>query len=734
MSMKNSRYLTVISLALIIFLTPIFGRNNPATLRGKVTDTRGIPLIGANVMLKGTILGAATNSAGEFVITNVPAGKFTMAVYFIGFRPKEIAVTLTPGDTTDVGRVILEATAVSSEPVVVTASKYEQNLQDVPVSISAVGAREIRYRNSITFGDALKYISGVNLNASQVNIRGSSGFSYAVGSRVLLLLDGVPLLTGDTGEINFEAVPVYLIERMEVQKAAGSALYGSNALGGVINLVTRDIGSVPQLYMKIYGGLYSNPYYDEWKWSERSRYLNGIELNYARKINKVGIMIGGSRFEDDSYRENDSRRRYSGSAKIKWDLSPFQQLTLSGNYMYQKRKSFLWWRSLQDALRPPENQLNDRVESRRTYVTAHYRHILNRDRYVTLRGVWFGNRFEDTTEETGNRSTSNSLDGEVQFNQRAGKHFLTAGVQGTAGFARSDIFGNNSSGYAALYVQDEIDWRYRLKTTIGARFDYFNIKTVGSEARFNPKLAVVYKAFQGNALRASFGTGFRAPSLAEVFTSTSFSGLLVIPNEDSLKAERSSSVEIGLNQLVGSWLSADVSLFQNDYWNLIEASLVVRDGVATGEAQFQNISRARIRGIEVNVSGNYWDNRMKIGAGYTYVDPRNLGSGAYLNYRPRHLFYSNGRITAGPFQAGLDYRFISRFDNVEDLLSNIIPDSDKQVDAHVVDLRFSAVAPVFGQPVRISFHVNNLLQYNYVEVVGALAPIRNYVLTFETGL
>jgi iron complex outermembrane receptor protein len=729
----NMSRFQIVLICLLIVSTIVFSQSNSPTLSGRVLDNQGSPLIGANIIIKGTTLGGATNSSGEFIIQKMPEGEYTVTIYFIGFEQKDIPVNISEAQTYDLGDIVLSPTAMNSDPIVVTANKYEQNIQDVSVSMSSVSEKEINYRNSVTFSDALKYVPGVNLNASQVNIRGSSGFSYAVGSRILLLLDGVPLLTGDTGEIIFESVPIYLIERIEIQKVAGSALYGSNALGGVINIITRNIDYSPKFYFKVYGGLYSDPYYDEWKWSDKDRYFNGIHLNVAKKFNNVGAMFGGSFFSDDGYRENDSRDRYSASGNIQWQISPFQQLAFSGNYMYQKRRSFLWWKNLQNALRPPFDQLDDEVESKRSYLSGVYRHIVNRNQYFTVRAIWFGNRFEDTTSASGNRSTSNSFDGEVQFNNQVGSNLMTVGVAATGNFVSSNLFGKNSAGYGAIYIQDAVEWSEQFKITLGARFDYSKIKNINSDSKINPKLGLVYKISEGNAIRASFGTGFRAPSLAEVFTSTSLSGFLVIPNTDSLSAETSVSFEVGFNQNLGNWLVLDMAIFYNDFWDLIEASIVLADD-NNSYIQFQNISRARVRGFEVSANSIFFNNLLNMGAGYTYVDPWDLDNNDFLKFRPRHLFYGNGRFNFLWFQIGADYRFISRYDNVDDLLTNVIQDGDKRGDAHIVDIRLAAAFPFFNQPARISFQINNLFQYNYVEGVASIAPIRNFLISFETGL
>jgi outer membrane receptor for ferrienterochelin and colicins len=708
-------------------------------IHGKVVDENNQPVFGVNVIVKGTVLGSATNSDGVFTIRQVPSGNLTLEVYYIGYKELQLEVDIEQAEY-DVGTIKLTPSAISSEPIVVTASKYEQRTQDISVSMATLSKKDLSYRNSITVGDALKYVSGVNMNSSQVNIRGSSGYSYSVGSRVLLLLDGVPFITGDTGEINFESIPTNLIERVEILKGAGSALYGSNALGGVINVITKDISSTPSLYAKFYGGIYSDPYYEEWKWSDHNRYLNGQQFNYSQKFNTVGLMIGGSRFEDDSYKQNDWRRRYSGDGKLEWEISPYQQLSLSGNYMWQERASFIFWRNLRKALQPPADQLNDRVESKRSYLSGSYRYILNEDKYLKISGIWYRNQFEDNTEDSGNRSVSNNVDGEIQFVTQVRRHLLTAGATGTTSSVDSDIFGNRYANGAAAYLQDEINWNTQFTTTIGARFDYADVEELGSDSRLNPKFGMVLKPYPGTALRASFGMGFRAPSLAEAFTTTNISGIRVIPNTDNLKSERSVSMEAGINQMIGAWLVFDISAFHNDFWDLVEPTFAKYD-IQSGEflIQFRNITRAQIRGVESKIDSRFFGNFLNLSLGYTYMDPRNLETNDYLTFRPRHLFYGSGRVNVSVFQLGADYRYISRYDRIDELFTDpllriFIPDLEKRVEAHIVDLRLASTFQLFKQPVRISFQANNIFQYNYVEAVGVIAPIRHFVVTFETGL
>ncbi|MCK5572364.1 MAG: TonB-dependent receptor plug domain-containing protein, partial [Bacteroidetes bacterium] len=260
------------TLILLLLTAPHLALAQSGTVAGRVLDAEtGSTLPGVNVSLQGTLLGSATNSSGEFVFSGVPAGSYSVTFSLVGYQRKLVPhIVVREGDTVRVS-VELTAVAIQTEPVIVTANRREQAIQESPVSISVLDAAGIEFRNSVTIDDALRYISGVNMTEFQVSIRGSSGYSRGAGSRVLMLVDGIPLMTGDTGEINYETVPAGEVDRIEVIKVASSALYGANALGGVINVITKPIPPQPATRLRLYGGLYGEPSHDEWDWGGGTR-------------------------------------------------------------------------------------------------------------------------------------------------------------------------------------------------------------------------------------------------------------------------------------------------------------------------------------------------------------------------------------------------------------------------------------------------------------------------------
>jgi outer membrane receptor for ferrienterochelin and colicins len=697
-------------------------------ITGRVVDENNSPLAGAAVSVEGTVLGAATDLDGYFVIEKIPPGQFTLKFTMLGYRPVKKTISLAAGEVINIGTVKVEMAPVPGEAVVVTAAKYEQKMQDVPVSLSLIDRRELQMRNIVTIDQALQYVPGVNMNSSQMNIRGSSGYSRGVGSRVLFLLDGIPFMTGDTREISYEALPTYMIERVEVMKGAGSALYGSSALGGVVNIITRDIDASPFLYVKLYQGLYSNSTYDQWNWSSKRRFFNGFSGLTSHKMGKFGFQMGGAYAGDDSYRQNDTRKRYSVNARIQWWISPYEELILSGNYMHQDRENFLYWQDLDHALQPAADQLGDKVTSIRRYINGQYRYLLGSNRFLTIRGIWFRNQFTDNiTAEQGNKSTSHNLTTEIQYSSRIRTALLTLGTEGTLNKAESNIFGEHSGNSVAGYLQLEMPLTSKWRITGGARADYFYMDSVKSETQINPKLGITFSPAISTTFRASFGLGFRAPSLAEVFTSTTASGFQIIPNIN-LRPEQSTSFETGLNHNFGERFNLDVAYFYNRYRDLIEGEFL-----ESGQVQFQNITRAEIQGGEVDVSAQLVPDLLRTHISYTYVNPWDLDSLQFLRFRPRHLFYLNNQLTLGKLQLFLDYRYIKKYDRIDEKFLVLIPDAEKRVDAHIVDVRAAIPVQISRIPLLLTLQINNLLQYYYVDLIGSLAPLRNFTLTLETG-
>jgi outer membrane cobalamin receptor len=441
--------------------------------------------------------------------------------------------------------------------------------------------------------------------------------------------------------------------------------------------------------------------------------------------------LGGAYDYDGGYRQNTRRNRYTGSGKFQWSPSSQHKLTLGGTYLHQERENFLYWDGINRALQPPENQLGNEVHSTRYYLTANYRYILEQNQLLIVRGIWFRNRFKDniaSASSPGNQSTSNNLNGEIQYVTQYDSYSIVTGIEATSNQIKdSNIFGIHSGTNFAGYLQFEGKLLENWGVTAGVRLDYFDMDSVDSESQMNPKLGLVYTPFQNTTFRSSLARGYRAPSLAEVFTSTVAGGFEVITNTN-LKPEKSTYFEVGFNHLFQKGTSIDVAYFHTRLQDLIEA-----DFLTTGQVQFQNITKATINGIETTFSSQLIPKYLHLSASYTYVDPKDDNTGEYLQFRPRNLFYLNTRTSFSYFEFFLDYRFVQKYDKIDENFAAIINDGDRIVDTHVVDIR--VIYPFWAGriPFRLSLQITNAFRYYYNELLGSLGPLRGLTLTLESG-
>jgi iron complex outermembrane receptor protein len=698
------------------------------------------PLSGVNILLRGTVRGTTTDTHGKYLLGGIPAGTFDISFSLIGYTTQTIHQISFQPDTALHLDVPLAQAPIQTEQVVVTASRREQSLRDVPVSVSTVTSKMIADRLSVTLDDALRYVPGVNMMSDQVNIRGSTGYSRGVGSRVLILIDGLPYITGDTGEINWETFPMFQIDRIEVVKGAGSALYGSSALGGVINVITKEIGETPEIRFRLFSGMYDKPSYSGWNWYSTPRFNTGGFFSYSNRVGSFGYLISASRSVDDSYRVTDVYHRWGVYSKLNYNFSQSQSLTLTANIQWRKHGNYFWWKSLKEPTRPADAQLNGEVNSTRGNVSLAYKNILSDQFFYSLKAIYFGNFWQDdSAQQVNNTSAAHFTQLEAQATYTTSSaHFLTFGLAANYDRVNSNIFGSHPGVGAAFYVQDELMPFQSLKLTAGIRYDWqrvwkeiFASPAATSPSQFNPKIGLVYSPGPITTLRASYGEGFRYPSISELFTSvsTGVSQIKIVPN-DNLKPERSVSFEIGGSQWLSERVFLDLALFQSDYYDLIEAGVNPNPPI---EILFSNITRARIRGMELGIKTDWFGRLLSTDFSYTYTDPVDLSDNSVLKFRSRHLFYASLAANYRQWRTELNFRYVSRVEAIDENLVRLAPivDGDQRVACNVVDAGVTYNLINAGLPITVGLTVKNLTNYYYVELIGNLAPLRTYYLSVE---
>ena len=708
-------------------------------------------LAGATVYLERTGQGSLAGEGGSFRFAAEP-GRQLLIVSFVGYLTRTVSIEIGEGESLDLGSILLEESAVELPGVVVTATRRPQPFAEAPVSMSVAGRRELSGFNSFSLSGPLRHLPGVTQVGSQVSIRGSSGYSRGTGSRVLLLFDGVPALSADQGDIKWDIIPVTEVERVELIKGAGSAMYGTGALGGVINVLTRSPSELPETRFRLVSGLHDQPAHPSWKWRDLM-YLGGVDVTRSGTTAAGGYLVSAGHKRGSGYRENSESTRYNLFAKGTRQLGRHTRWTGLANWAWDDHQVFLQWKDRAAPLLVQEGDRGAATVSWKLNLNTEVTHLVNPGTNMRWRGFYFRTDFDNTRAAGGLASAGHKIGTELQLDlgERLGSRGVIVGATGIYDLARSpgDFLGERTVLNTALYAQNAVDFR-DLELTLGMRADLHR-RGAGkgpeaggpcgsatgngripahTEAQFSPQAGLSWKTAPG-AIRLSAGRGFRAPSVTEIHVQADASGILVCPNP-GLASEHSWSYEAGIRRVLGGALAIDAALFWNEFEGLIEARPEPTSTVVP-RASFRNISRARIRGLELEQQlalpfGVIWK------GSYTWVDAVEFlaegvplppychddlhpGETAPLPYRSRHAVTSSLGMARGASRGGLSFRYMSRFERVSGLFAECRRD---HLPVYLVD---AFVERRVG-PATLTLRVDNLLRYHYILSEREMRPMR----------
>ncbi|MBN2001190.1 TonB-dependent receptor [candidate division KSB1 bacterium] len=711
--MKNFIILPI----LLCFSFPVFSAGVTGSIRGTITDAASAdPMPGVNVMIPGTVLGTTTNLKGEYTISSLPPGSYRLRASMIGYKNAVADQLVVRAGETTLHNFAMQETVIETTEIMVTANKRRQRIQDTPNSIGIFTSKDFEQRNERWLDELLQYASGVNFIDQQVNIRGSSGYNYGAGSRVLLLVDGVPVMPGDSGDIKWSVVPATQVDHVEIIKGAGSALYGGSALGGVINVITKSASAQPATHIRFSAGVYDKPAYSEWQWTDRTLHFDNFDIDHNRRIGSSEIFVSMGRIQSTGFNENGFQTRYNGAAKFHTQLSGTQTLTTSAHYEGGKNGSPLLWRSQRQALEVSPVAIGDYVRSDKTGINVFHHWVANKNFGLKTRLSYFHNFWKNLYHDNISASNANRYGLEIQSDYQLSEHnVLTIGTEESWDQVDSDLVGNHDQYVISLYAQNERHLNRDLLLTLGMRYDYQNVDIGFSDSELSPKIGLVWHTKPYITFRASSGRGFRAASMSERFSDSMYSGLRVIPNEN-LHSETAWSHEVGFVVIPHPNLFLDVAGFISDYWDLIEPEADENNVV-----QFTNITRARISGVETNLKISPWIKGLSMNIGYTFMDPRDLDLDTVLGYRPKHLFTGSATWQFGLVEVGVDYLYVSRIEQFK-----VYP-NDERVAQKILNGRMA----LNWRGYTLSLNANNIMNHNHIQRERILMPIRNFVATLS---
>jgi len=738
---------TLVALILIGVARPLSAQ----VIEGTITDPDGGILPGVNILIQGTDRGTAADRNGRYRLEDLEAGIVVLRFSAIGFHTETRTVRLADRQIMTVD-ITLEWKTLLSDEVVVTASRREQPALSVPVSVSVLSADDLTRRNMVVLDEALRTVSGVSILGNQINVRGSSGFAYNTGSRVLLMLDGMPLLTPDTDGVPLEALPASEIKQIEVLKGPGSALYGGGALGGVVNVITRDLpesGSSSEV--RTFAGAWDPVRHDIWRsgWQHGDEYRPfwGFSASHAMRTSPTFAWWTSLSFRRDAgYTALSGRDVFHGFAKTSWQPAPSVRIKTLLGLMARERDNFLFWESARNPLSPgrftfgdapdPDSTPNGAPDDfvRQVSFLPVVRHFVSATFYYELRLRVFGTLIQPIDDVTGERKEVEGIGarygGEWQGTWLPSEEQrVTLGISRDALTTKSSFFitndGDEIGGQPelAVFAHAERQLADHWQLVGGIRLDHYRIDARDTESRLSPKISVAWTGVANNTFRVAIGDGFRVPSFAERFTENR--DYLPIIRNLELRPEISRSFEAGWRGvspgLVPGVLSWDLSLFHNQYRRFIEPRLVPSEQAF----QFINLDEARIQGAELMLEWQSPGARWLASLGHTWLRTEEGASGMTLPFRPTHqVVASMGARVLPAVELGADYRYLTKPDRVETDFARFVTDADMMVDTNVLDLRVSAERG----GVRLTLLVQNALEYHYVDRPAILGEPRRFTM------
>jgi outer membrane receptor protein involved in Fe transport len=615
-------------------------------------------------------------------------------------------------------KIQMKAEVAAIDQVVVTAGRREQRVEDVSISMETLKPNLVDNKGITDLEQAVDQSPGVYAMDGQVSIRGGGGFSYGAGSRVLLLWNGIPMISGDAGDAKWNSIPMENASQIEVLKGASSVLYGSGALNGIISLTEREPKAKGETRAKIQSGWYGSPRRSSLKWWTTPPTFHQMEVYHGKMQKQFGYTIATNAYTNVGYREGESekRARIAGSLFFKPKRHEGFKAGVGYNFFYQNVGSFLIWQSDSLGYTPSGGSDTSDVASTLNYSMGtrisvdpylKYTDAKANKHQLKTRVYYVDNQFLSKPEQDA-RSVVYFADYQFQrtWNNRM---TITSGATASNSVVHSQLFGNHEAINTALYGQFEQKINRKFDFTSGVRFEYFSQDGLTGDSdyylgkndfhlRVYPivRTAAHYKVAKYTHFRASFGQGVRYPSVAERYTRTSVGSLLVFPNPD-LKRETGWAAELGLKQVVkiGFWKGLlDVVGFINQYDNMMEFTFgfylpdSVPPSVNPGNPgyvgkwlgfQAQNAEKARISGLEFSFSseGKLRNVELTSLLGYTYINPISLNfdstyrssfsdSGStMLKYRFKHLAKADMQATWKNMSLGLSMRYNSVMSNID---------------------------------------------------------------------
>lgn len=609
------------------------------SLRGRVVDENEKPIAGASVWIEYTTIGTSTDLKGEFSLEKIPEGNNLLRISALDYN----GARETINRSNDNILIRMKHSPLKLNEVVVTGTGTINKLKSSPVAIDVISQRELQNTNIPTFENAM-----IALNPSMSftpNAMGSYMQLNGLSNRYILVLVDGKKLGGDVGgNVDLNRIDMGNIKRIEVLKGAASSLYGSDAIAGVINIITNKpkdlVNFSTETRFSEYGQFTQNA----------NLYLNvgGFSSSTSFQRNQAdGWQLNKKEIINDKEIDTDKQ------AMLRFYSDVFSQRF---GYKATKELSMYVEGSLFDKkFKRPVSAYGFDMKYVDYSFGAGAKYLLKNNGLITL--DWNTDRFEyfkAYLKETKDKNGVTFMPGDEEFVRRqkynninlkgtfnAGKfNKVTVGSEYKIDnlYAPADSIGGSRNVYTlAFYAQDEINLFGKLNIVPGVRYIYNET----FKNRVTPKVSAMYTLHDFN-FRVSYATGFKTPELKQLFMKTEVTSkgktTLSVGNKD-LKPESSNYYSVNA-EYIKDFLSLAVTGYINNLKNKIDTYEIelTPEEIAEGynkKSSYHNIGRSRIQGVDFTFN-SYLGYNLTLGGGYSYVNAKDLDTGKRLQRISRH--------------------------------------------------------------------------------------------------
>lgn len=596
----------------ICFFTLFGAFSQSAEIVGSVSaENSPVPYV--NILLKGTRLGTATNEKGNFTLNNITPGNYRFTATVLGYYPYSKSISLSANERLELN-IKLKSLPEQLDETVVTGTLKPVNRLESPVPVEVYSPTFLKKNPTSNIFEALQNVNGVRpqINCNVCNT-GDIHINGLEGPYTLVLIDGMPIVSGLGTVYGLSGIPNSLIKHIEIVKGPASSLYGSEAVGGLINIITKFPIEAADFHIDAFAtgwGEYNLDLGTKFKIGERTDVLLGVNyFNYDTPIDD----------NNDNFTDVTLQDRISIFQKWNFKRTNSRIFSLAGRFFYEDR----WGGEMQwtPQYRGGNEVYGESIYTRRWEILGKYQLPFKEKMLLSF---------------SYNDHNQNSVYGDITYlaNQRIGftqliwdkalaAHDLLFGTAMRYNYyddntTATSVLGSNEADEVvipSLFVQDEIQLAKRHSLLLGMRYDYDS----RHGSIYTPRMAYKWKFTDHDIFRVNAGTGFRVVNL---FTEehAALTGAREVVIAEALKPEKSVNINVNYMKKIyadnGTFISLDASAFYTHFNNIIipdydsDPNQILYDnlnGVAVSKGLSANLDFVFPNGIKLLIGATFQD-------------------------------------------------------------------------------------------------------------------------------